>query len=691
MTTLIIERVNALPQQIQPLRLYIVKASDPTQAEIYVSSADGSEVRHLLNKADVASMIAAATFGDNGSGSGVASSLAVARSISINGDAQWTVNFDGSANVNSAITLSTTGVTEGSYAIVTVDAKGRVLAGRALTSADIPGLDASIIISGTLSRDTTGNAASATKLQIARSINGVLFDGSGDITIPVIDNGQHIAVSEKGANSGVATLDAAGKVPTSQLPSYVDDVIEAATFTAFPNPGETGKIYVAIDTERTYRWSGSLYIEISANSDTGSSGNLSQARNIAATGDINWNVNFDGSANVSAVASLSATGVVAGSYSKVTVNESGRITSGTVLTASDIPNHDASRITTGTLDRNTTGNAATATKLQTARTINGTLFDGTANITISAVDSTSRIASSEKGAVNGVATLDASGKVTASQLPAGSNEIVMGANYAIITQAVGDANKLYIAQDTNKIYRWNGVGYLEVSAASPGNNSNTTASVIYTQPVRYEINSTPGYKAYCTTSAPVYTGIAWTRSGNQMVVQHENHGRTVADRIIIKDTNVPFLNSLITAITADTYTVTCSDSGAISGNSANYTVGIKFAHNSEVAGTLTGGTVTAPANVDILLHSLRIRTKANSRTGATYDLVLPISVYTTSMGSDTDMDGVYLPVHQIRGDADTLPAVANTIAVNQGSGGYHTIRFSALGATTQGQLMLLQF
>ena len=64
------------------------------------------------------------------------------------------------------------------------------------------------------------------------------------------------------AGSKVATLDAAGKVPTSQLPSYVDDVVEYPSLNDFPNVGEPGKIYVAIDTNMTYRWSGSTYIMI---------------------------------------------------------------------------------------------------------------------------------------------------------------------------------------------------------------------------------------------------------------------------------------------------------------------------------------------------------------------------------------------------------------------------------------------
>lgn len=54
-----------------------------------------------------------------------------------------------------------------------------------------------------------------------------------------------------------------GKVPSTQLPSYVDDVLEYTNLESFPLTGEAGKIYIAIDTNKTYRWSGSAYVEIS--------------------------------------------------------------------------------------------------------------------------------------------------------------------------------------------------------------------------------------------------------------------------------------------------------------------------------------------------------------------------------------------------------------------------------------------
>lgn len=66
-----------------------------------------------------------------------------------------------------------------------------------------------------------------------------------------------------GAANGIAPLDGDSKIPSTYLPSYVDDILEYDNLEGFPSPGETGKIYVAKDTNLTYRWSGSAYVEIS--------------------------------------------------------------------------------------------------------------------------------------------------------------------------------------------------------------------------------------------------------------------------------------------------------------------------------------------------------------------------------------------------------------------------------------------
>lgn len=82
--------------------------------------------------------------------------------------------------------------------------------------------------------------------------------GLGNVT-----NDAQVKRTEMGVADGVATLDSGGKVPSAQLPSFVDDVLEYDSISAFPGTGEAGKIYVALDTNKTYRWGGSSYVEIS--------------------------------------------------------------------------------------------------------------------------------------------------------------------------------------------------------------------------------------------------------------------------------------------------------------------------------------------------------------------------------------------------------------------------------------------
>lgn len=83
---------------------------------------------------------------------------------------------------------------------------------------------------------------------------------AGDTTIT---NSLNAFISTKGQPGGLAELDSTGKVPAAQLPSYVDDVLEYSTKAQFPQTGETGKIYVSKDTNLTYRWTGTQYLEIS--------------------------------------------------------------------------------------------------------------------------------------------------------------------------------------------------------------------------------------------------------------------------------------------------------------------------------------------------------------------------------------------------------------------------------------------
>lgn len=201
--------------------------------------------------------------------------------------------------------------------------------------------------------------------------------GLGNVT-----NHAQVKRTEMGVANGVATLGADGKVPSGQLPSYVDDVLEFENKASLPAKGETGKIYVAKDTNLTYRWSGSAYVEISASlalgetSSTAYAGDkgkalavrvtavegkastnesnvssvgtrvtnlengtkaagkatkLATARKISIAGDATGSTDFDGNADKTIALTLANSGVAAGTYSAVAVDAKGRVTAGSQI------------------------------------------------------------------------------------------------------------------------------------------------------------------------------------------------------------------------------------------------------------------------------------------------------------------------------------------------------------------------
>lgn len=221
---------------------------------------------------------------------------------------------------------------------------------------------------------------------------GAVTLAKGDVGLGNLTNDAQVKRSEMGKASGVATLDTSGKVPTSQLPSYVDDVIigyynsagdklfyHTKQFTQGVLIDTDGqKIYIDIDTNKTYRWSGVDgvgYVEISASLALGetsstayagdkgkanatniatlqsemntaktdisnikngttkakkaeSADKLSTARKISLTGDATGETTFDGSADKSIALTLANSGVTAGTYSALTVDAKGRATAG---------------------------------------------------------------------------------------------------------------------------------------------------------------------------------------------------------------------------------------------------------------------------------------------------------------------------------------------------------------------------
>ena len=208
------------------------------------------------------------------------------------------------------------------------------------------------------------------------------YDGNSLVDSSIAKLPNYIKASEKGASNGVATLGSDGRVPSSQLPAYVDDVLEYNNRDSFPTTGESGKIYIAKDTNKTYRWSGSVYVVISdtlalgetagtayegskgkqnaenianlttrvGNVETKVTNNASAITNITngttkvgkatsadkfssnktltLSGDASGSVTTDFSSNPTLTLTLSNTGVAKGTYSAVGVDTKGRVTSG---------------------------------------------------------------------------------------------------------------------------------------------------------------------------------------------------------------------------------------------------------------------------------------------------------------------------------------------------------------------------
>ena len=143
------------------------------------------------------------------------------------------------------------------------------------TADEVGAVSVSRTINGkALNADITLGAGDVGAVPTTTTVNGKALSGNISLTAddvgarpntwtPSADDVGAIPASAKGAASGVAELDGTGRVPSTQLPSYVDDVLEYDTLSSFPPTGEDGKIYVAEDTNRQYRWSGSQYVEIS--------------------------------------------------------------------------------------------------------------------------------------------------------------------------------------------------------------------------------------------------------------------------------------------------------------------------------------------------------------------------------------------------------------------------------------------
>lgn len=217
------------------------------------------------------------------------------------------------------------------------------------------------------------NSALAGKVSTSTTVNGKALSANITLTADDVDA---IPADQKGANNGVAELDATGKVPSAQLPSYVDDVIEGyysgGKFykeAAHTNviTGEAGKIYVDLTTNKTYRWGGTAFAEISASLALG------ETSTTAFRGDYG-KIAYDHSQTAHAPANAERNVIVGVQVNgkDLTPDGSRKVNVEVPTAVSDLEN-DSDFITSSET-------AAAATKLATARAIDGVNFDGTAAI-----------------------------------------------------------------------------------------------------------------------------------------------------------------------------------------------------------------------------------------------------------------------------------------------------------------------
>lgn len=352
------------------------------------------------------------------------------------------VYFVRSANNPSILDIYATGdqTTELRHVMGPGDIDGAIAAAiAALDGNDLPDIPGSKIISA-ISVDTTGNAATATKaltadtattagkaaeadvagkLKTPVTINGVSFDGSAAIEVPAEDTATP-RVPMTGIGSMVAPL-VDGKIPVQYIPAAFDNIDTYPTRSDFPATGAADVIYIAEDDNSMWRWGGTDYIMI----PTGGGGTdvalkLANARQIKlsgdATGQISDAVGFDGTKDVTIAVTLATLPGAAGSGSVVTVNGKGLVTAVRGLAAADMPTDIPGANIDGELSNDTTGNAATADKWKTPRTITvdgaleGTVtLDGSANVTLT-------LSGSSTGVTPGTypkVTVNAGGLVTA--------------------------------------------------------------------------------------------------------------------------------------------------------------------------------------------------------------------------------------------------------------------------------------
>jgi hypothetical protein len=225
-----------------------------------------------------------------------------------------------------------------------------------------------------------------------------------------------------------------------------------------------------------------------------------------------------------------------------------------------------------------------------------------------------------------------------------------------------------------------------VGPQGPAGSGGSSSAKRYNPVSRYRIVSDAGFAVWVQSSSAVYPALQWERTGTSLKVYLPGHN--IGERAIVRNTNVDYQHGLITAVDASSFTMTCADTGGVSGTEAEISFGFTFAHEGAV-GSITGGTLSAPVNENLQLMSIRIHLVANSRAATSYILTVPNSAI-NGVGDNTSMDDIIIPIFSVRQDTTTLVAVASTIGTNV-SGSYSKFQFAALPNIAVGMHLIASF
>lgn len=225
--------------------LYFTQDSDELFADY--KNAEGTVVRHQLSgsKDDLVQL----------EGTGVIELSDLLKETYVSADGKYTIEIDG--ETESPLEYATKGYVD----TISADKVDKVV-GKTLSSNDFTDTD-----KAKLNSITAGAEANVQVDWNDENVNSDAYIKHKPTSMPASDVSAWAKADTKptytAAEVGAVPLGADGLIASSYLPSYVDDVLEAADKNSFPAAGETGKIYVALDTNLTYRWSGSAYVEIS--------------------------------------------------------------------------------------------------------------------------------------------------------------------------------------------------------------------------------------------------------------------------------------------------------------------------------------------------------------------------------------------------------------------------------------------